>query len=486
MNKHYDTIVIGSGCGGSAAAALMSSLRHRTLLIEKNKAIGGRAALYEKDGFKLDHGHILARCDKGPHGEVLRLVGCADLMPGFSYSQNWPIRAWLGDRQIDLYPSLRRLFLTGKMGRVGRSIDMKAGEFIALARMAARQTFMSEREIEKFDQVDLKTFLSRYRHNPYFRVFLEGFSVGIFGSPVWEASAGEMIRIFRNVNRDLGAVGYPTNGEGVSAIPKAFIKAARRHGAEIMTGAEVQSIVIENGRATGVMVNGEKIAAERVISNAGIMPTVTRLAGAGHFESSYVRTISNLKYSCSGLSFKFALKKKITDYVWGFEIPFDVQKSYNDMIAGRRPDKFIVMFFASSNIDPGLAPEGCQTISCISGGPVVEPGTFDWSPWMRDIRSQIERMLPGINENIVFCKEDNPDHIAAFNGRFYGDAVGAAQTIDQMGDLRPSMVSPIKNLYHVGADVGWGGMATESATLSAIYLYDHFRRRLSNDHGCVL
>lgn len=475
MAVSYDTIVIGSGCGGSAAAALMSHLGHRTLLIEKNRIIGGRAAVFEKDGFKLDHGHILTRCDKGPHGEVLRRVHCEDLMPKYSYVKDWPILAKLDDRTVDVSPSVKKFFYQGKLFQVGKSIDLKLREILALGRMLSRQAFMSEQEIGRYDNMDMKAFMSKYKNNPYLYLCLEGFTVGIFGATIREASAGEMIRIFRAVLRELGAAGYPVSGAGVGIVPQSFIKAAQRYGTEIMTGTTVDSIVIENGEAKGVMVNGAKILADRVISNAGIMPTVTKLVGSEHFDNRYVNRVSSLKYSCSGLSFKFALKKKITNYVWGWEIPRDAQKSYDDMMAGRKPERFIIMYFSPSNLDPSLAPEGCQTISCIAGGPLREPGTFDWKPYMQALRRQIEEMLPGISDNTIFCREDSPDQIAAFNGRFYGDAVGAAQTVDQMGDLRPSMISPVKNLYYTGADVGWGSMATEAATLSALYLHDHMR-----------
>lgn len=476
MDKTYDTIVIGSGCGGSAAAALMANLGHKTLLIEKNKLVGGRAALFERDGFKLDHGHIIARCNKGPHGDVLKIAGCKDLIPKYSYAGNWPVQAYLGDRLLDIYPSFRKMLLSGRLGKLRKSIDLTFREILVNAMVSGKECLMTERQIKKYDNVALKTKMSQHKNNPYINAFLEGFSVGIFGAPAWEASAGEMIRIFRNVFRDLGTVGYPVNGEGVSAIPKSFIRAAERLGSDVVTGTPVQKIMIEGGRVTGVLVDGEKIFAKNVISNAGLRPTVTKLVGKEHFSKGYVNRIENLKYSCSGLSFKFALKKKITDYVWGGEIPMDVENSYLGMTEGKAPDKFIVMFFATSNIDPSLAPPGCQTISCISGGPLVEPGTFDWSPWMEKIKNQLERLLPGLSENTLFCREETPDHIARFNGRFYGDAVGAAQTIDQMGHLRPSMVSPVSGLYYVGADVGWGSMATEAATASAIYLHDYFKK----------
>ncbi len=476
MNKAYDTIIIGSGCGGSAAAALMSYLGHKTLLLEKNKVIGGKAPLFEKDGFKLDHGHVLSRSDKGPHGEVLRIVRCRDLIPKFSYAKDWPIKGLLGEQLLDLYPNPVHFFLTGKGFAFARKIGLTLPQALAEAKMNLRILFMTEKQIKHYDNVDFQTFMTPYKGNPYMKSILECCAVGLFGCPAWEVSAGEMIRVFRSSNRCQGAAGYPVNGEGVSAVPNSFVRAAKRLGAEVMTGAAVQNIIIEHGEARGVVVNGERILARRVISNAGIMPTVIKLAGREHFDPGYVRMIENLKYACSGFSFKFALRKKVTKYAWGGDMPLNIAKSYNDMVAGKKPEKFIVMFVASSNIDPSLAPEGCQTISCISGGPVMEPGQFNWDPWMEAVKGQIERLLPGITENTIFCRVENPDQIARFNGRFYGDSVGAAQSARQMGDMRPSMISPVKNLYYVGTDVGWGSVATEAAALSAMYLYDHLKQ----------
>ena len=105
MVNHYDTIIIGSGCGGSAAAALMCYLGHKTLLLEKNNSQGGRASTYEKDGFKLDHGHIIMRSEKGPHGEVLRLIGRPDLIPRFSHCMTWPMKNIVADVTTDWLPT---------------------------------------------------------------------------------------------------------------------------------------------------------------------------------------------------------------------------------------------------------------------------------------------------------------------------------------------------------------------------------------------
>ena len=44
-------IVIGSGFGGIAAALRMKAKGHNVILLEKHKDLGGRARVYEKNGF---------------------------------------------------------------------------------------------------------------------------------------------------------------------------------------------------------------------------------------------------------------------------------------------------------------------------------------------------------------------------------------------------------------------------------------------------
>jgi hypothetical protein len=48
----------------------------------------------------------------------------------------------------------------------------------------------------------------------------------------------------------------------------------------------VQKILVEEGRAVGVQIDGRDIRARAVISNAGIQPTILKLVGAEHFPRS--------------------------------------------------------------------------------------------------------------------------------------------------------------------------------------------------------
>ncbi|MFN2184407.1 MAG: NAD(P)-binding protein, partial [Anaerolineae bacterium] len=50
----YDLIVVGAGPGGSALAALLAKARLRTLLVDKNRAAGGRMMTVHRDGFSFE------------------------------------------------------------------------------------------------------------------------------------------------------------------------------------------------------------------------------------------------------------------------------------------------------------------------------------------------------------------------------------------------------------------------------------------------
>ena len=55
-NEHWDAIVIGSGMGGMAAAAALSHVGHKVLLLEQHQPLGGLSHSFSRDGFTWDVG----------------------------------------------------------------------------------------------------------------------------------------------------------------------------------------------------------------------------------------------------------------------------------------------------------------------------------------------------------------------------------------------------------------------------------------------
>ena len=171
MRKAYDVVVIGSGCGGAAAAALMSHLGLKTLLLEKNAYVGGKASTYEKEGFKLDHGHIIMRCEKGPHGDVLRLAGCEDLIPRFSHCTFWPTMYSISGVPVKFVPNFWAQFLTPGFLRQISGYGLTPLEFIQLVSFCLSVIFMPGPLIKALDYVDIHTFLDKYTGSKFTHAF---------------------------------------------------------------------------------------------------------------------------------------------------------------------------------------------------------------------------------------------------------------------------------------------------------------------------
>ncbi len=338
----------------------------------------------------MDHGHLIARCDKGPHGHLLRIVKCKDLIPEYVNIARKPISMMAFGRK---WESNGNPLQTGAL--FNRNI-LKAGVFHirdipGFVRLFYNMIKSANKEKAKaLDQVDLLTFLSRYTENELIHVMMDALAAGCFGLLPDETSTGETLRTFKGMVKARKG-GYPVTGEGISAIPKSFIRAAERYGAEIQTKTP--------------------------------------------------------------------------------------KKDMLDAREGRIPKDTAIMFVCTSNIDPRLAPPGKQLLLAISPGPPIEPGKIDWDPWVENLKRQIEEYVPGISKHTIFCDAYTPDAIARQNGRYYGDAIGVAQTTNQVGDNAPSAFSPIRNLYHAGADVGSKGVATEMATESAIDLIEELKRK---------
>lgn len=472
-SEQYDVIVIGSGCGGAAAAALAAFRGQRTLLLEKNPFVGGRSSTIEREGFKLDHGHMISRGGKGPHGALLRAVGCQDLVPEFKPVSDMRYKARFLEREV-VFPGGKRPGLIADIKRQMRYRNFTLADLPDVVMFSLQLKVRAMKEKKDWhgaDRIDARSFLTELTRNQLIHAGSSAMVSALFGVPYEEASAGEWIRTSQKITGD-NCTGYPVSGEGVASIPKAFLRAAERYGAEIVTRAPVENIVLEGGEAAGVSLRGELIRAKRVISNVGIKETAHKLVGSDHFDTAYIEYLQELKYSAAAVSLKYALDEPIVDFDFATKAPNDIDRFMKESRRGAVPSESIMMLLCTSRIDPRLAPPGKQTLVVASPCPAVEPGAVDWSGWVESVKRQVEEdFVPGISKHTRFCLEFTPDAIARESGRMLGDTIGVAQTVDQVGENTPPLRSPIPGLYHVGADVCSRGIGSEKATQSALDLF---------------
>lgn len=462
-SKH--AVIIGSGIGGSAIGALLASqLGYKITLIEKSNLIGGRFAGFEKDGFKTDFGcHMLANSDKGKLGQVLDICGCSDYVK-WSYCRNpSPVINFKGE--MVKFP-----FEAKKMGFTDKDLE----QFL---RFHQKISSMTPEECEQNMDVSIREFVTRYVDNELAQSIVGLFSAIYFVARDDEVPVGEYA-LCQNEIAQKKALGYPVGGTMV--VPEAYCRIIEESRGTIIKGTSVERILVENGRAKGVVLtDNTEIEADMVISNAGIKDTVLYMGQADTYPDEFITKIKNYKYSYNTHTIKIALDKKISDDSMVFFIGHDnlteVERQMEE--GGELPDLAPhLMVPIISNIDPESAPEGKQLI--IAGGSSKRHYSEKpevWEHWDNAVMASLKKIYPDIEDHILWKVTTNAANMNSMFGED-GCVIGVSQIIGQVGEDRPPIIDPyINSLYHCSADSGVHGIGGELAADAALRLFDHLK-----------
>ena len=271
-------VVIGSGFGGLAAAALLARDGHEVTVIEKNEQIGGRAGVFREGGFTFDMGpswyvmpdafdRFFAEFGKRPSDfyEARRLD------PGY--------RIYFGGGGVlDIPADLRRTYalfdaLEPNGAQKLRNYLASAREKYAYATRELlyrdyrtlfdfqdKRTVVQETSLHLFE--NLETFVNRYFESDRARKILE-YSTGILGgSP---QNTPSLYHILSHLDLSRG-VWYPDGG--IRRVAYAIRDLALSHGARFHFNEPVTRIEVEGGRARGAVTARGCYPADAVLVNA--------------------------------------------------------------------------------------------------------------------------------------------------------------------------------------------------------------------------
>jgi prolycopene isomerase len=482
-------VVIGAGIAGTAATLLLAHAGVPALLLEKNRRIGGSCSGYEKQGFHVDIGtHMFCRGPKGPLGDVLRAAG-EDGAIDFRRTRDiaevrFPVRP--GPRLFGRGDGVEKLPVPADLHRMPqfllrlvRALQLSPQQAVQAVRLLFHVLSMSDAEAEKWDERSVEELVMGFTdHAPTIGLF--GFLLGLyFILPYWEVSAGEAIWSFRRMIFD-NHLSYPKGG--AVAIPDAYVRLAKARGGEVRTGAGVRRIVVENGAVRGVeLPDGTFVPADVVISTSSVRTTVTRLVGAEHFPEAYAASALKIRGSYIAVQAKIGLSKKLVHagaLVGGVGeegtdllnvSAGDMRAMFTMLESGRIPP--IVPFYCPvpSNFDPDLAPPGHQLLTVCAVAPTTDVALQDPAPaWEEAMLRTLRRVVPGLDDHLVFVDRFSVDFIEKWIGKEFGPAVSTGQTPAQVGKNRPKVTTPIRGLYLAGCGAGARGVGTELAAASAL------------------
>jgi len=122
-----------------------------------------------------------------------------------------------------------------------------------------------------------------------------------------------------------------------------------------------------------------------------------------------------------------------------------------------------------TNFDPSMAPNGKQLLTSLHGCPPDITDNLD--RWKEALVNSHMKVFPEAKGKVEKVWIDPPKLVNAFAGEG-GNIIGVAQTVDQIHERRPSVVSPLKGLYFSSAEAGGHGIGTELAANSALELFE--------------
>ncbi len=402
LDGPYDAIVIGSGIGGLTAAACLSKLGKKILVLEQHYTAGGFTHSYDRNGYEWDVGvHYIG--DMGSkHTMARRLFDFVtdDKLEWASMDAAYD-RLFIGDRQIDLIAGpkaftdqLKNAF-PGEEAAIDTYMDYlsqvaKAMPGVTLAKvlpglLAGPFRHLARRRAPDFLNRPTRDVLKQLTDNDELIAAL----TGQWGDNGLVPERSSFI-IHALIARHYLYGGYYPVG-GASEMAKTIIPVIQQGGGDVFTYADVKEILIHKGKAVGVrMADGQAIHAPAVISNAGVFNTFGSLLpeDAPH-KAFYTMKLGQVQRSMASVCLYIGLQ----DTAENLALPktnfwiypgTDHARQVNDFLADPEHHDIPLTYISfPSAKDPSFTDRypGRATIE------IVAPGPFEWyaqwadKPW---------------------------------------------------------------------------------------------------------
>lgn len=281
------------------------------------------------------------------------------------------------------------------------------------------------------------------------------FQTMYLGGPPTEAMAIYSLLPYTEL---VDGIWYPKGG--IYRLVEAMRSLAEERGVVVRTGEAATSIIVDEGRATGVaLASGEFVDADLVVSNVDLPTSYNRLVPP-HARGGYTtRKLRSLKYTASAFMLYLGVTREYPDLAH-HNVHFGADPRDNfDAIFGRnrRLPGEPALYVASPGVsDPSVAPAGSSALMVLVPVSNLDDGT-DWRAAKQAFRDQVidrlERtLLPDLARHIVVENVWTPlDWLQRF-GLARGAAFGLSHNFRQVGYFRPqNKAANVPNLYFVGA-----------------------------------
>lgn len=466
-------IIIGSGIGGLATACLLAKQGYAVQVFEKNEQFGGRASIFEAEGFRFDMGpswYLMP--DIFEHFYELMGERVEDHLDLVRLGPSYRIFFKDEGKRIDIYSDLERDRSTLESLEAGSSEQLKA--YLAKAEEAyeiSKRSFMYKnydtlRDLFTWEAVkngrrlsvfsNMHTYIRRFFKSEALQKILE-YQLVFLGSSPYATPA--LYSIMNHIDFKMG-VYYPK--KGIYEIVESLVRLAKKHGVKLEANRPIEKILVDNGQAVGVrLANGQEVRADIIVSNADIHHTDTHLlpeASQQYSEGYWKKRV----LAPSALILYLGVKGRIPSLTHhNLLFSKDWKKNFAEIFdTPCWPTDPSIYVCAPSVTDSTVAPPDHENLFVLvpiaSGLQYTEEQLKQKTEKILDTLSECMN-IPELRARIVyqasFCVKDFTERYNSFQGT----ALGLAHTLKQTATFRPNNINPkVKNLYYVGANTNPG------------------------------
>ena len=512
----YDAVLIGGGHNGLTCAGYLAMAGLKVVVLERRHIVGGAAVTEEfHPGFRnsvaaytvsLLNPKVIADLRLAEHG--LRIVErqIANFLPlddrrylkvggGRTREEVAKFSARDAER-LEAYQArleaiadvLRALVLETPPNAVEGHPFAAISELIKSGRIANRLRHLGldlQRELLDLFTNSAGGYLDHWFESAPIKAAY-GFDgiVGNYASPYSPGSAYVLLHhCFGEVNGKKGVWGHAIGGMG--AITQAMAKSAASSGAEIRVDAAVHEVIVEKGRAVGVVTEtGETIRGRAVISNLNPKLLYGALIDRAALPAAFAERIE--KWRCGSGTFRMNVAlSELPDFTCLPGRDLDehhtagiimapslayMERAYFDARTFGWSKKPIVEMVISSTLDDTLAPKGQHVASLFCQH--VAPELPDGSSWDDHRETVADLMIETVDAHASNFKASvlgrqifSPLDLERTFGLVGGDIFHGALDLGQMFSARPMLGhanyrGPLPGLYMCGSATHPGGGVT--------------------------
>jgi len=507
VDEHYDAIIIGSGPGGLVNAACLAKMGWKVAVLEQHYTAGGFTHAYGRNGYEWDVGvHYIG--DMGRDNSAGRRLFdfVTDSQLKWSDMGTPYDTVFLGDDVFE-FPKGEKELIKALVARFPEE-EAGIGEYFQLLRRVshAMRPFAMSKVLPDILSKPLAWWQKKSLPPEMFQPtqvvldkLIKSKKLKAILTTQWGDSGltpkESSFIIHANIARHYLNGGYYPVG-GASKIAETHLPVIQKAGGEVFTYARVESIVIEQNRATGVkMADGHIIKSNTVISGVGVPLTFEKLLPETVAKQlGYEQKSKNIQPSMAHFSVYLGLNKTAQELKLpktNFWIYLDEHHDENVQVFLDDPKKDIPLVYISfpSAKDPSWDERypGKATIE------IVAPAAYEWfekwkdetwgnrgddydaikQAWLDRLLKVLYKKLPQVEQHIDYCELATPLSTQFFCEYSKGEIYGLDHTPKRFEQRWLKPQTAIKGFYLTGQDIltcgvvgaAMGGMITAVSVL---------------------